>query len=72
MYAGALFPATLEGSGSRATYALRLPHTRVLLGLRAVTGNAAGLIALPRDGKAPLPLVRLSRKGMTLVVEAPD
>ena len=72
MYAGALFPATLEGSGSRATYALRLPHTRVLLGLRAVTGNAAGLIALPRDGLAPLPLVRLSRKGMTLVVEAPD
>lgn len=72
MYAGAPLPATLEGSGNRARYSLRLPHTRLIQGLRASTGGAAGLIALPREGKAPLALVRLTRKSMALVAEAPE
>ncbi|MGB7983177.1 MAG: glycosyltransferase family A protein [Candidatus Nanopelagicales bacterium] len=71
-YAGARLPATLQGDGHRAVYSLRLPHIRVLRGLRARADDVGGLIALPREGKAPLALVRLTRRGMSLAAEAPD
>jgi glycosyltransferase involved in cell wall biosynthesis len=70
--AGSPLPATLEGSGDGARYSVHVPHTQALRALRPGAGDEQRLIALPREGREPLALVRLARRGRHLVAEAPE